>query len=155
MKACKLFLVIVVFLFTASCQSSMDTGNRVSKESPYERIPSEEAGLSIKLDQKIYSPSVEQIKLEIGNKGKETYTFSSGYSVEKKAEAGWQVIPFKEGTLFEDSITELPPSHEYEVIATVDVLEPQLSAGIYRLIKDFEKEGNNEPVVLAAEFEIN
>lgn len=159
------YLLIMVLSFgLAACGNSQSEENTENKdeeannssfeESPYQELPSTYEGLIMETNQQNISQSAEDFKVTITNNGNLTYIFDSYYTVERKEDNQWQIVPFKEGSLFQDDRPTLLPSQSKEYVIPVDYLEPNFTPGDYRLIKTFHVAETEKEFVLGVSFTV-
>lgn len=111
-------------------------------------VPAIEINAYLTLDQEIYHSFDEIATLRLTNIGP-TYLFlGTPYSIEKKIDNSWKVVPLD--LAFNEIGIILGPEDDYEQAIEIH----QLTPGNYRVIKDFQADGTDLSETLAVEFTI-
>lgn len=147
------FLIILFFILTA-CQQEPE---RI-KSKNQENIPSSAKGITLQLEKERYTTGETETKLTLHNDDNETtFLYGGEYLLEKNVNGIWYSFPLKEGLFFSDEGHLLAPNETASEIISFEIFSEELSAGNYRIIKDFrdfEKEYSSENQVnIAAPFE--
>lgn len=111
-------------------------------------VPTPEINAKLTTDKAVYQQSDEQATIILENFGPTFLSLGKSYSIEKKIENEWKVVPLD--LAFEDIGIFLNPDDAYKQKMDVASLTP----GEYRVIKNFNTDGFDVSATLAAEFTV-
>ncbi|ADU28782.1 immunoglobulin-like domain-containing protein [Evansella cellulosilytica] len=109
-------------------------------------VPKPEMNAALQTDKSLYEQSDNDLTLILQNAGPTVLFYGTYYTIEKKVEDDWRVVPLD--MAFHDIGLYSKFGETYE--QKVDI--SQLNAGQYRVIKDISVEGLDITQTLAAEF---
>lgn len=109
-------------------------------------VPTPEINANVTTDQKVYPSAHEQVTLILQNDGPTFLTTGESYTIEKKVNNDWRVVPLDIG--FNDIGILINPGDNDKQTINID----QLSPGEYRLIKTIYADGLDQSASLATEF---
>ncbi|MEM1504798.1 hypothetical protein RG959_15430 [Domibacillus sp. 8LH] len=147
------FLAILSFAL-ASCQQEPER----TKSKNQENIPSSAKGITIKLEKEQYLTEDTEAVLTLHNDSETTFLYGREYLLGKNIDGTWYEIEFNERIGFTAIGYNLVPGQNIFETISLDIFNEELSAGHYRLIKEFseaEKEYSPEnKIIIAASFKL-
>lgn len=111
-------------------------------------VPAPELNATLTTDKDVYQSSDEQATLILENAGPTFLSLGTYYTVEKKVNHSWKVVPLELD--FEDIGIFTSPDDTYDQTIEID----QLTPGKYRIVKEFRADGLDLSATLAAEFTV-
>lgn len=111
-------------------------------------VPAQEINATLSMDQDVYTPADSEAILILENDGPTILFFGTYYTIEKKVNGTWRVVPLEKA--FDDIGLFLPIGEKYEQKIDIN----KLKEGEYRVIKEIGAEGLDLTAVLATEFTI-
>lgn len=111
-------------------------------------VPTPEINAGLATDNKTYLSADEQATITLQNDGPTFLTIGESYTVEKKVNDNWKVVPLDIG--FEDIGILINPGDHYEQTMDIDQLRP----GKYRVMKTLYADGLDLSATLATEFTV-
>ncbi|MTD31609.1 immunoglobulin-like domain-containing protein [Planomicrobium sp. YIM 101495] len=157
----KRFLYFCLFLFvlaiTPACTVAQSTDS-LEEESSFGDFPnewtSEQNSIVLSSNPTAYTALVNEIIIEIENRGSETISFSHIDYVEKMIDGQWYRVPYVEGTDSIDIELVVKPGNTEVYKLETDFFDYDFTAGSYRIVKPFSFNNNSTEVMLAVEFEV-
>ena len=132
MKKQALFLLLALCLGLAACKENAD---QQLEEAEIQSLPSEQNGVSMEAGQKMYAPDAEKMTILIENKSEQEVVYGKHFTMEKKVDGVWRMVPVKDGAAFvEIALFISSEEMETEVIPLYLFHQP-LSEGTYRIVK--------------------
>lgn len=111
-------------------------------------VPKQEINAALSTDSAVYERTDSEAILILDNDGPTHLTFGTYYTIEKKINGAWHIVPLN--TEFKDIGLMLHAGSQHE--QTVPISD--LNEGEYRIIKEFRADGLDLSGVLATEFVI-
>lgn len=121
------FCLAALLLLLTGCQA--DDSNL--EESPAQKRPDSENGVTIKTEKAKYSTTVKTIVVEIQNDNNEENMTGTHVFLEKKVEGLWRKVPMKAESFSEEGIIH-PPNKLSSLDLNINDLKYELSPGEYR-----------------------
>lgn len=153
----KIFLIAAVALavmLVAACSS--EKTKPLTTLSSYGEISNqastEEAKVEMNTEQPSYSASIDKVTLKIKNDGPTTLTFGTPFTLEKREQGKWYVVPMRSDIAFTSIGLLVEPGERREDQISMSDLDYTLTKGEYRVIKSFS--ANEKEIIVAARFEI-
>lgn len=157
----KITILLLISLLILSGCTSFETNrkkNILETVSSHGNLPNTfnngNTAFSMTNDKEAYKLPVDDITLIISNSGSSTVKFGEQRTLEKLQEETWHEIPYSEQFAFTDIGLGLGAKEHLEQKMPLEFLDYELTAGTYRIVKNFYINEGAEEIALAAEFEI-
>ena len=132
------------------------SGSTAPSAPPASDVPLSPQKVAVVLEPSVYSVGTSSLTLKIRNEGTEQVAYGMEYSIEQQFEyqengqamVKWQAVPQTDGLMFIALAALIDPGQEQDFTVDLSLLEPQLTAGKYRVAKNVGGE------MFYAEFEL-